>query len=207
VDSDVIVEVIKIVPTLLWILFIAALVMFFRKPIQDEVLPRLGGVSAFGIELKFAREELDKAVEKQTVVVSKEDRSMVFKRAQNITNALQGAQILWVDDNPDWILDERRILRSFGIFVDVARSTEEALSVLEQTDYNAVISDMERGENRNAGRELLAEMRVRRLYRWMIFYVGDFDESRGIPPYAFGMTNRPDHLLHYVMDVIERDRS
>jgi hypothetical protein len=27
-----------------------------------------------------------------------------------------------------------------------------------------------------------------------------------LPPGGFAITNRPDHLLHYVIDVLERER-
>jgi hypothetical protein len=29
---------------------------------------------------------------------------------------------------------------------------------------------------------------------------------RGTPPGAFGITNRPDELIHLVLDVLERER-
>ncbi len=36
---------------------------------------------------------------------------------------------------------------------------------------------------------------------------GDERLAAGTPAYAHGMTNRPDHLLHNVMDILERERS
>ena len=41
----------------------------------------------------------------------------------------------------------------------------------------------------------------------VIFYVGEVDERRGPPPGSAGITNRPDELLHLVLDVLERRRS
>jgi hypothetical protein len=38
----------------------------------------------------------------------------------------------------------------------------------------------------------------------VIFYVGEFDPGRGLPPFAFGLTNRPDELLHLILDVLAR---
>jgi len=206
-SPEVTVELIKLIPSVLWILFVAISVAVFYKPIRRELLPRMSGFKAFGVEATFTREELDRAIEKQAAQVSENDRSQVLRRAQRVIPVLQGAQILWVDDNPDNNIYERRILRSLGVFVDLARSTGEALSMLQQTTYDAVISDMARGGVPDEGLKFLTEMRKRGLYRWTIFYVGRVDWERGTPPYAFGITNRPDHLLHYVLDVLERERS
>ena len=37
-----------------------------------------------------------------------------------------------------------------------------------------------------------------------IFTVGNYDPSRGTPPYAFAITNRIDDLINYVFDALER---
>jgi hypothetical protein len=37
-----------------------------------------------------------------------------------------------------------------------------------------------------------------------IFYVGVFAPARGVPPQAFSMTNRPDDLLHLILDALEK---
>ena len=42
---------------------------------------------------------------------------------------------------------------------------------------------------------------------YVLFYVADLDSRRGTPPFAFGITSRPDALLHFALDVIERQRS
>lgn len=189
------------------ILFAAGLVAIFYRTIRDELLPRMSRFKAFGVELTFVRVELDSAITKQAARVSENDRSQVLRRAQRVAPLLQGALILWVDDHPEGNIPERRILRSFGTFVDMARSTDDALSMLQQRDYDVVISDIKRdGVQGEEGLNLLAKMKASGLYRWTIFYVGQIDPARGTPPDAFGITNRPDHLLHYIIDVLERER-
>jgi CheY-like chemotaxis protein len=152
------------------------------------------------------RRDLDQAIVKQAAHVSEDDRSQVLRRAKHATAILQGAQILWVDDTPSNNIYERRLLRSLGVFVDLARSTAEAVEMLQDAKYDAVISDMAQDGNPEAGIQLLSEMRKRNLYRWTIFYIGHVDMERGTPPYAFGIVDRPDHLLHYLIDVLERER-
>lgn len=39
---------------------------------------------------------------------------------------------------------------------------------------------------------------------WTIFYV--FDLKPSVPKHAFNITNRPDYLLHFVMDALEREK-
>ncbi|MBN1483946.1 MAG: response regulator [Chloroflexia bacterium] len=207
---EIVSQLIGLIPSAIWFLLVLILVLVFYKPIRHDLLPRLGGLRLMGVEMTFAREELEQALEesrKSEKPVSEKEQSQLLRRAQRAAPALQGAQILWVDDHPEFNLSERRLLRSLGIYVDLARSTGEALPLLRQTDYDAVISDMERDGDTQAGLDLLQDMVAHGLHRPTMFYVAHFDPARGVPGHAFGITNRPDHLLHYVMDVLERTRS
>ena len=38
----------------------------------------------------------------------------------------------------------------------------------------------------------------------LIFYVSERDEEQPLPVGAFGLTNRPDTLVHLVIDALER---
>ena len=157
-------------------------------------------------DIPLVRRELDLAVDKQHTAVSDNDRSQVLRRARYAASALQGAQLLWLDDNPNGNIYERRIFRSLGIFVDLAQSTTEAIAMLRLTKYDVIISDMGRGINRKAGVQFLADMSQHNLYRWTIIYTTPAIVERGLPRFAFAITARPDHLLHYVIDAIERER-
>jgi CheY-like chemotaxis protein len=240
--ADVATELIKLIPTVLWALVAVWIIFLFKNPIRTQLLPRLTGVKAFGIEFSLARQELDRAAKdaeekaRQTeqtdperqleratdtwtdspiplgqrwldYVVTPEQRSQVLRRAEAVIPALQpGARILWVDDQPENNANERRMFESLRIFVDEALSTDQALSRLERAAYDAVISDMSRNGDDQAGLRLLSEMRRREIDLPVIFYVGQIDSSRGTPPGAFGITVRPDELLHYTLDALERRR-
>lgn len=206
-SPEVTVELIRLIPSGLWILFLTVMVAVFYRPIKHRLLPRMSGFRVFGIELTFASEELDKAVATGRPQVSTDERSLVLQRAATVASVIRGGKILWVDDNPDNQVHERRTLHSLGVSIDLAGSTDEALSMLGQTDYDLVISDMARYGVQDAGLKLLEKMRERGVDLATVFYAGAFDPSRGIPPHAFGMTSRVDHLLHYVMDILERQRS
>lgn len=72
-------------------------------------------------------------------------------------------RVLWVDDHPENNLEERRFLEAQRVAVYTATSTEDALKLLAMYDgrYDAVISDMGRGEESLAGLKLVERMRER----------------------------------------------
>jgi CheY-like chemotaxis protein len=205
-SPEIVVELIRLVPSLLWILLIAVLLAVFYKPIRQDLLPRLSGFKAFGLEVALLREQLDQAITKQGAQVGERERAQVLRRAGRLTPTMQGAQILWVDDNPDNNEYERRILHSLGTSVDMARTSADALSLLSQKRYELVISDMERNGVADEGQRFLEDMRNRGYSLRLIYYIGRLDPEKGVPAYAFGITNRPDTLLHLVLDALERDR-
>ena len=128
----------------------------------------------------------------------------VARRARVVRSLLHGARALWVDGNPGNNLYERTVLASLGVSTDVALSTVDALYMAGRLKYDLILSDMNRGGNPRAGIELLDELTLRKLITPVLYYVGELDRARGTPPGAFGITNRPDQLLHYVLDVLER---
>jgi DNA-binding NtrC family response regulator len=98
------------------------------------------------------------------------------------------------------------VLDSLRVKVDVATSTAEALDKLPRNAYDGVISDMRRGNDETAGLELLGEVIQQGSSVPFVFTVGAYDPSKGIPPYAFGITNRVDELMNLVFDILERRR-
>ena len=71
-------------------------------------------------------------------------------------------RILWVDDHPENNLAERRHFESQRIAIYLATNTEDALTLLSMYRYDAVISDMGRGNEPLAGFRLIEQMRARR---------------------------------------------
>jgi CheY-like chemotaxis protein len=132
--------------------------------------------------------------------------SPVMRRYQMVSQVLQGARILWVDDRPDNNLFERATFTSMGATISLATSTDEAVAMLQAEPADVLISDMERYGNAEAGLQLLKSIQGLPERPDMIFYVGSLDRARGTPPGAFGITDRPDELIHLVLDVLERVR-
>jgi hypothetical protein len=163
------------------------------------------------------------------------DRKRVLQRAVMVQDALRGARILWIDDKCGGNDYERAALNALGILVDLASSSVEAETKLtrnrtstpdnvptadvgrdgpgEEDDatryYDAIISDIERGQGEREGIRFFDEEVWGKLgpYRRMIFYVGWLETNEKTPLHAFGITNRPDELLHLVFDALERERA
>lgn len=205
-ESTILIEAIRIVPGLAWVALVGLGLYWFKDPIKQSLLPRTSGVKAFGVEFSFAQQQLEATVKKQEPTALASESSQVMRRAQLLNRYVAGVRVLWVDDHPGNIVHETQILSSLGMLVQHASHTDEALRLLERGPVDIVISDMKRGTNEQAGIELLNAMRTRRCARPLIFYAASFDPSKGVPPHAFGMTNRADHLLNLLFDVVERER-
>ena len=57
--DEITLELIKLVPSLLWFLLVLIVLLVFYRPIRDDLLPSLTGFSAAGVELSFVRESID----------------------------------------------------------------------------------------------------------------------------------------------------
>lgn len=206
-SEQILVELIRLIPSFLWLVLVAVVLGVFYRPIRQELIPRMSGFKAFGFEVALLREELDKAVDKQGVEVGQSDRTQVLRRAEMVGQMMRGARILWVDDHPENNEYEHRIMRSLGAIVDTARSSAEARSMLSRTNYALVISDIDRDGVPDEGLRFLEDMYERGPYPRTVLYVGSVDLDKGVPAHAFGITDRPDELLHLVMDGLERERA
>lgn len=70
-------------------------------------------------------------------------------------------RLLWVDDHPENNLYEKRFFEEHRIAVHNVTGSLDALRLLAMYDYDLVISDMGRGEDRLAGIRLAEQMRAR----------------------------------------------
>jgi len=129
-----------------------------------------------------------------------------IRRARLVAQVLEGARVLWVDDNPASVEHESQALSSFGVSSEFAESTEGALAALRRSRFDVVVSDIAREGIFDEGLRLPNLMADRSDRPAIVFYVSALDRSRGIPAGAFGITKRPDELIHLILDVLERQR-
>ncbi len=130
--------------------------------------------------------------------------SSVLRRAQVVEQAVRGAQVLWIDDHPEGNTWEHDCLATLGARLKTAETTRSAVALLEHGRYDLVISDVDREGRPRAGIEDLSQIRACAPQIPVLLYVMDL--KPGVPAGAFGITARPDELLHLCMDALERRR-
>ncbi len=208
--EPVVIELVKILPSALWLVVAIIVVLIFYRPIKNQLLPLVTGLKIGGIECSFVREAIQASVALARkngnwhVEVSEEQASLAMDRASRHLGLLQKAKILWVDDVPENNFNEIKMLHQLRADVETAHGTDEALDRLGKQAFDIILSDLKRGDDAAAGLKMLDRLKDSHPTLPVVYYVGEFDPTRGVPPLAFGLTNRPDELLHLILDVLER---
>ena len=212
-NQDVVIAILQLVPGLIWAALGLFVVIRLYRPFREEVLPRLTGVQLMGLRIDLRADEIQKAVEfkKDTgVAYSLTVGAELLSRADRAAELLRGASIAWVDDRPENNLAERHVLARMGVFVEPVLTAAQVATRTRMggpTAWDLVISDADRPADPDAGvAATVARLRNDGHKGLVIFYVGRVDRSRGTPPDVFGLTNRPDELIHLVIDALERQR-
>jgi CheY-like chemotaxis protein len=218
--AEGIAHIIGAVAAVLWVMVAAYALWILRQPLAAAV-GRVGGVEAFGVKFSLsggaalsAAIELARKNPNWPVEVPAADREVALDRANAHRALFEGAEILWVDDHPSNNRNEARMLRSFGALVTFAATTEEALRALgiavdQHQPFDMILSDISRdlpASDATAGLTMLPRLRDAGYQQPLIFYVGRLDPALGVPPGAFGLTNRPDQLLQLTIDALSRVR-
>ena len=107
---------------------------------------RLKTFKAVGVELALESPSAKGAI--AGLEMSASDNREIRRTLYHLRNAIEdskGSRILWIDDHPEEILGERRILRALGVEVLSAKNSNSAKSLLEEdNDFDIIISDMQR---------------------------------------------------------------
>ncbi len=213
-SDKVIVELVKLIPAFLWFLLVVVLVILFYKPIRHELVPNLTGLKVMGVTLSFVQDSLNSAIDlaektykgKFDVQISEEDKKQVLNRVKKHLEIFQDARFLWIDDEPTNNRNEEKMFRQLNVTIEAAKSSEDAFALLKKNNYDVILSDISRGEESTAGLDFLKEYAKQKDRAPLIFYVGMPDPSKGVPAQAFGITHRPDELLHLTLDALERKK-
>jgi CheY-like chemotaxis protein len=115
--------------------------------------------------------------------------------------------VLWVDDRPDNNINERHSLEALGVSFVISTSTDEALDKLKQQSFDAIISDMGRPPDPQAGYTLLDKLRASGNRSPFIIYAGSRSlehQAEARRRGAVGCTNRPNELFQMVLSVLGR---
>jgi CheY-like chemotaxis protein len=131
-------------------------------------------------------------------VVSEVVTPRIVRRASSST-------VLWVDDRPNNNTYERQSMEALGVSFVLAASTDEALELVKQRPFDAIISDMGRALDRQAGYTFLEKLRASGDRTPFIIYAGSDSPNHRAEAKRRGAltsTNRPDELFEAVVSVI-----
>lgn len=156
-----------------------------------------------GLEVQF-REVLANAASARSEELPKGDLYRAARRLARLGDLVTGAKVLWVDDQVINNRYERDLLAQAGAEVHQVTSSQAAWDILDAINFDLVISDIRRPDEPRAGLEFLEALLQKRVGAPMIFYVGHAEWPS--PKGAFGIADRPDELVHLVLDVLSRHR-
>jgi len=205
-------EFIKVIPSILWFILVASIVIYMFKPIRYELLPRLRGIETAGVKFSFIRKSIDSAItlakksSQWEIDVSNQEKIIAEHRAQANIIVFSSAFVLWLDDHPENNVNERKMFKHLGVEIDIARDTDEALRMVENGSYDIVFSDMMRENDPESGIKFANNLVKAASSPPLIFYVGVLDDEKPVPKNAFAITNKPNELLHCALDVLERSK-
>jgi CheY-like chemotaxis protein len=218
--TEVLTELAKHASSVIWGGFAFFVLWLFREPLAKR-LNEVAGFKAVGVELSFVEVKLAGAAAEanrnnmvvastlqKRVQVTRADRERVLRRAERSRAVLDGKRILWIDDIVTNNRKERELLEGLGLKLEQVQSSAVAEQSLADGGggYDLILSDITRPDSPKAGLEFLEQYRLRPQKQKvpLILYISVRDENQPLPLGAFGLTNRPDELLHLVIDALER---
>jgi CheY-like chemotaxis protein len=211
---------IELINILIWPIVVVFILLIFKKPI-GEFLSNLQKskikVDKEGVSLEFdaTKAEVVSMLGAASASQAGNDPKKVdwgeiaktVNRLEEINvKKLYETKVLWVDDFPQNNLYERKSLEVLGIRFTLSSSTEDALEKLKSNEYDLIISDMGRGENKQAGFDLLKEAKKISKTPFIIYSFGVTTERirEAKEKGAFGETSSPRELFQLVIDAIQK---
>ena len=221
---------VSLIQAVAWPIIVMFILIYFGVPLKKFVADmaefRLKA-GPTGIEAEAKREQVEAAALLGAAAAAKkgqiegekpvpdEDRAREIAKAVSqatkpkAEGRLFGASILWVDDKPAKDAFERKALEVFGVRFTDSLSTSDALEKIKTNKYDAIISDMNRPPDSQAGYTLLAEKQKLGDDTPLIIYAGSSRtdhkaeaQRRG----AFGSAGNPQELFMLVLYALRSRR-
>jgi CheY-like chemotaxis protein len=122
------------------------------------------------------------------------------------TISLQGAKVLWVDDNPEGQAYERNALQQLGVEFSLAANTDDAVRLLQQQPFQLVITDFSRRDDSQGAYTLLYQLKKLQPSTPIIIYSSSVNpeyiaeaKRRGV----YAETNQPQELFNEAVNAIK----
>ncbi len=194
---------IGIIPTLVALALVVGAAVVFRQQLAGFA-QRVDSVTVGAVTISAAVAQ-DLAEAPGRPPIASAGLTALEQRVRRNAEVIAGTRLLWVDDRPEGNRAERRYLRAAGFHIATAVTTEEGLDALRRDDVDIVVTDMVRGADAKAGIELRARAgEAEAEHLDFVLYTGTVDAGRPVPAGFVGLTNRPDDLVHLLIDRAER---
>lgn len=205
-------------PLIYFLILFPVLVLGAFVWLVSEHSDKLYGPSDYKNEENFMRMQLKAGINLTAATMNSVDKSpedyeidkiadtisdIVFSSRKSTDNSKK--RILWVDDRPENNVFVRNAFEAIGVKFSIALSTDEAMGLLDEKDYAAIISDMGRKEGDREGYVLLEKIRkMGNKTPFFIFAGSNLPEHRreALERGAQGSTNDARELFTAVSNVI-----
>lgn len=201
---------------IVWPAVIVAVVVIFRTDVRRRLAQGGLRVKAAGVEVT-----VEQVAEVATALVAAEAkgdnatptadvaRAVAAATTVAVRGRIDRAWVLWVDDHPENNNYERQAMAALGIRFTMARSTGEALRLMDARHFDAVITDLGRStpeeDDPDAGFRLLGELRKKSVEVPCVVYAGTravTERDQLLRAGAVASTNRPTELFDAVVKAI-----
>jgi CheY-like chemotaxis protein len=205
-ESSVLIEFIKASPALI-VSIVGSLFLIANADAIGKLLRKATKLSALGVSIEAAGDTLDDAFKAHGLqgMASQRERMAVLRRLSACAPLLRGTRVLWVDDQPSNNEAEVKLLKSLDVEVQQVTTSADANAFLNIRHYLLVITDFDRDDMPTTGIDFAKLVASRTAAPPVIGYVGTPQSGLARPAHFFGVTNRPDHLMHLVCDVAQRE--
>jgi len=109
-------------------------------------LENIKSFKAAGIEVSLEQPQVQSAIMGLGLqhIENERLRNNLLRQGDNL-KYIQGSRVLWIDDYPNKVVKERRLLRALGVGIVVASSSEDAENILNtDNDFDLIITDIQR---------------------------------------------------------------
>lgn len=196
--------VIGLIPHVIWAAVVIIILLWIGREGLKALAGRVHKVGAAGFEIEFqATIESAAAAHQQQIPLT--DLGRASRRLSSQQALLKGARLLWIDDRPDNNLNEIKLFEEAGARVDTQLTSAAAEAAIMQVTFDLIISDIDREGTAKEGLRFADHLAEVRNSPPLVFYVAH--ALRPAPVSAFGITDRPDELVHLVLDALGRSRS
>lgn len=132
------------------------------------------------------------------------ERNQIAIRASALGPVIKESSVLWIDDNPSNNEVPRKILEKAGIVFSFAASSNEAKRILASKQFDLIISDVGRDNPKDMNGIEFVKQEIKGNTPVILYTMGYNEDKLGLPKYVYAVAHRPDYLIHYVFDALER---